>query len=416
MLSPDDRSLVSRDPTIPGLATVLDEVALGGRLRDLLPDGHVDECKVEYVRWKPGTSCVVGLRVVVDGREHRGHAKAHRRGDLDKAAKVLQRADRAASGAAAGVFDDLVTAALLPLDAALPVLAELADPAHRTRVLRRVLSRRRAGVVEAIVPLSYKPERRLVARLDGPDGPVGVLRCLDASGYATARAGATAPWAGPVPRVLGHSDGRRLVAVAWRTADGTLADQWPVAPDLLHALGVALADLHASEPGDLAPRKPAEEAATVAGAGQAVAELLPHLARPATAVARRTARRLAAMPARMAPLHGDLSPDQVLHRRGEITLVDLDAARLGDPAADLGSLGASMGVAAVRHGRSLDEVRGTLATVLHAHGDPDVVARVAPFVVAGLLGRAVEPFRHRWPDWAGATECLVGLAQHWECE
>ncbi|HET6547537.1 MAG TPA: hypothetical protein VFG79_03700, partial [Solirubrobacter sp.] len=58
-----DAALARRDPALPGLAAVLDPDALLERLDALLPAGveRPRGGRVDYARYKPGTSIVVAL-------------------------------------------------------------------------------------------------------------------------------------------------------------------------------------------------------------------------------------------------------------------------------------------------------------------------------------------------------------------
>src|SRR5205814_358168 len=86
---------------------------------------------------------------------------------------------------------EAVTVALFPDDAKLGTLGHLFEADARTRLLRDLLPGRpdlRAGPVGT---LAYKPQRRYVGRLLGPDGPL-VLKVCAAKDYAATVATARA--------------------------------------------------------------------------------------------------------------------------------------------------------------------------------------------------------------------------------
>ncbi len=58
MLDWDDQDLVSRDPALPGLASVLDPERLAEELVTLGLD-DLGPIELDYVRYKPGISCLV---------------------------------------------------------------------------------------------------------------------------------------------------------------------------------------------------------------------------------------------------------------------------------------------------------------------------------------------------------------------
>src|SRR5438093_582994 len=69
MLCPADTDLVRRDPALPGLALLLDPDAFAADLRQAVPGIEVEGGRITYVRYKPGTSCLVGYRLAAAGYE-----------------------------------------------------------------------------------------------------------------------------------------------------------------------------------------------------------------------------------------------------------------------------------------------------------------------------------------------------------
>jgi len=88
MLSPPDLDLVRRDAALPGLATVLEPAAMVAALRRHRPGRRYCDAEITYVRYKPGTSCLVGYRVKVDGEEMLFGAQARRPDTRDKLVKA----------------------------------------------------------------------------------------------------------------------------------------------------------------------------------------------------------------------------------------------------------------------------------------------------------------------------------------
>src|SRR2546425_960153 len=65
MLSPADATLVRRDVAVPGLARLLDPDALRQTVQSVA--SHLDIANLNYVRYKPGTSCLIGFDLVHKG-------------------------------------------------------------------------------------------------------------------------------------------------------------------------------------------------------------------------------------------------------------------------------------------------------------------------------------------------------------
>lgn len=80
-----DADLVRRDELLPGLATLLDPAAFLEALSRDLPDANPVAAEPLYLRYKPGTNCLVEYRVrAAGGREALLYAKTY---GLDAASK-----------------------------------------------------------------------------------------------------------------------------------------------------------------------------------------------------------------------------------------------------------------------------------------------------------------------------------------
>ena len=77
MLSHPDRVLVERDAALPGLATVLDPEALVIAVQRAFPQIQIDAAYSTYVRYKPGTNCLVAYELTIAGRRLGAYATAH---------------------------------------------------------------------------------------------------------------------------------------------------------------------------------------------------------------------------------------------------------------------------------------------------------------------------------------------------
>lgn len=391
-----DAALLARDPGLPGLALLLDDDALAARLGAPV--------RRRYLRYKPGTSCVLGLDV--DGRRCFAVAYAEQ-----AAAKLAKSATSAPRGSVLVVDEGLrVLVARPSADRDLPALARLArDP---RQALARALQGHDLMAVQVRV-LAHKPQRRWVGRLDLPTGApvvlrahrpedaqvtVGALRVLDGARART-------------PRLLGSDPRLGLVAVSWLPGTGLhelLADGAATQAQL-RATGAALAELHGGALDGLALRTPASDAEAVRRAAGAVADLLPALADQAAALAARLERLLPAVTLRPVAAHGDLSADQVVvGLDGRTGLIDLDAACAAEAELDLGSAAASLQVAVV--GGAPVRPAAALTEMIDGYGGPVDDHRLQVHTAAALLRRVVEPFRTCRADWDDAAAQLLALA------
>jgi aminoglycoside phosphotransferase (APT) family kinase protein len=415
MLLPADAALAARDQALPGLATVLDSEAVAQAVDRHLPELEVRKVTPHYVRYKPATSCMVAYRLAgVDG-ERMAYVKAWRGDASEKPQKLLHLPRRFAADALEPVaLGGAVVLALFPWDRRLRAARRLGTAAGRADLLGAVLPRDLAEGA-SLVPLRYKPERRFVARVDGPEGPRAVLKCYTDSDYRPAFRAARAVRDADglhTAQPLGDSERHRVLTGRWvpgACLEDLMADG-SVDAAMLASVGAALAGLHAQGGEGLRrPRRDAQRAALRA-AVDAVSTALPETAELARDVADRAALRLAGPGHSATPIHGDFSADQVLVAGGQLVIIDFDQAELGDPAADLGLFAANLEADVI--GERLVPARAhalsqALMTGYTAAGGRDVRDGLAAATAGWLLRLAPEPFRHRRPDWPERTRGLL---------
>jgi hypothetical protein len=367
--------------------------------------------RVHYLRYKYATSCVLAGDVDLPDSARACLVSAYANPDKAKMTKTLERAP---AGSVLGVDPARGLVATTPAaDRDLPALALLDDDLRRRRLLRRVLGDRPGLRHVTVQPLRHKPHRRWVGIVQPRQGPRAVLRCYR-PGRARAATEAIAAWAGGeprTPRLLGVYPRRGVAAVDF--LPGRLLSQGTT-PDFL-AAGRALARLHCRPDVVLRTSGPVAEARAVRASAGLLSVLLPDMAEDLSDLAGVLGHRLVAMEHVRRPLHGDFSADQVVIGDRGVAMLDLDAARLADPAVDLACASASTTLDVV-----LGRLTGTTAeqqmAALHEGyalvADVPGEARLATHEAAHLLRRAVEPFRLRTtPEWPNASRDLVERAR-----
>jgi hypothetical protein len=431
MLSRADAALVDREPALPGLALVLDADAFAEMLRQRLPRADICDATATYVRYKPGTSCLVAYRVRTGSGEIDIYAKAFRDGNSDK----LQAAERLTAmhgplhvpGFA--LHDRFVAVYRFPYDRSLRALHHLADDHARAALLQRLIPTQSVFQTAAIERLRYKPERRFVAKLTASDGSEALLKIYTAADYRVARTGATAYesrntlW---LPSCIGADDRHHAMMFAWVSGQPLLAaiGDGETRKHAFHTVGAALADLHSQTPQGLTAYDREAELAALHATAESVGSLSPRLASHARFLARHLSDEIRHLPVAHCPTHGDFKADQVLLSPWSVTLLDLDQARIGDPASDLGSFAAHLfrqSVAGLLPATELDDL--TLALLQGYLSGPGSDAgngssarpclytprpiRLGLYTAAGLLRLAAEPFRFREPDWDRRMSAII---------
>lgn len=331
--------------------------------------------RIQRLRLKPGTSLVCGWRRE-DGRFGWSASWA----EPAKAANAVRRAARVGAGVHRGpggmLWGELVS-----------------DPA-----LSRRLARAQALAHGALAPsevLRHNPLRRAVLH-DAAGGRVWRVSASEAGPLAATAAG----WGGagiPVLPVTQLSPG-----ISWSPwwGDGDL--QRHPSPGAAAAAGAAIALVHAL---------PATGGSQDAGLDRLIASIermVPWQRGRLGALTASLAAALAAAGARdgrVVPVHGDLSPDQVLLDGDRIRLIDLDRAGLSAPMRDLGSW-----VAACRASARPELIDPFLDG--YRERAPIDAAALAAWEARAHLAGALEPLRRWQPDWvAGVCRSLAAAEE-----
>ncbi len=383
MLTPPNEALAARDPALPGLGLLLDADALASAL-------GVARVDLQHLRYKPGTSC--SAVVVTDEGPWlrlRGLTSA-------------RYAEKSASGPAQlnAVCIEIGSPAN---DRLVPGLRRLWPEERRGKALTRLFGEGRLSTAR-LVPLSYRLGRRLVARLEHPDGDA-LLKVHNPGRFAQALAGALAA------EVSGH--GKLERACGERSA---VATRWMPGATLSAArdtsgfsdAGAALACLHDSRLLLPFPRSRTDEITALQRVLDDARMLLPELAERLDTLSRRLAAALAGAPADPGPIHGDFSADQVVMGAAGVRLIDWDRAGTGDRAGDLGSALARLDAERVLDGLAPEASQAAAAALIEgyaAYRAPPAAVEVQR--LAHLARLATEPFRRQLANWPDAILALL---------
>jgi hypothetical protein len=410
-----DAELAHRDDALPGLRLLLDEDAFTEALRAARPDAGVSSARATYVRYKPGTSCLLGYVISrEEGGDVLAYARAERPGELDRRVGNLRRADAEGPlGRGVALAGHDVAVYPFPNDRRIRALRDVADPDRRRRLLERKAPDRPDLASATLQPLRFKPERRFVGRLDGGRGRA--LIKLYGTGFEDSLAATEALSGGPVrvPQSLARSRRQRLLVLEWLEGETIAVALRAGDPAAAAEAGTALAALHGSSVPGLTTRSRESGVAAVGPAADAVAWLAPDAADAARGALDRIRPELAAETATV-PIHGDFSAGQVLLGPAGPALLDLDEARIGRPEEDLGSFLAALQLDVLRGDLPWDDAARAAQALLEGYsrgGRLPGDGALRRFTAAALLRLAPEPFRHRQPDWPDAVRSLVACAE-----
>lgn len=417
MFTAIDGDLARRDFALPGLATLLDPIAIacavGGQI-----GAAVDELELAYLRYKPGTNCIAGYRSQSSQGPVHLYAKAY---GADAALKLAKaRLDCPGTG------DQSPTRAILPEigvvvfrfpdDAKLSVLSRLSDPAARARLLERVFDHDAVDGNAGFETLAYKPERRYVARF-APESSDGgfVVKFYGRDRRRAARKALAALESRGRLRLPKRRGGSRL--------HSALALEWMSGPTLRESIdtknhtdmsevGAAIAELHAQRNVKLAVRAQSDRLADLPKLADTLGLICPSLSDDAERVAEQVMLKLDSKATAATAIHGDLYDKQIVLNGDQIGLVDLDDATRGDIREDLGLFIAHWERDRLM-GRSLEKLNDMCGSLLEGYqvASGNSVTGLAPFVAEGLFRLAHHPFRLHGPMWPEQTKAILERAR-----
>lgn len=410
--------LVRRDSAISGLALLLEPARLLAGLQSSLDVGQVENIELNYLRYKPGMNCLARYDLAVDGQRVTAYAKAH---GSDARIKIGKSMERPVSDGVLGpgrvvLRDHQVIFSTFPNDAKLVSLQSLSEPRFYRRLLERIFGSNHQWLDSTPgTALNYKPERRYVTRLMRPDGVSSLVKFYSSGGYARARTISrklTRNRDSFYPETFGRSKKYRVVAYRWQPGktlrqlhnDGALSTS-----DLMATAG-SLAEFHNSGSSGLSRPGREEVSRRLDAVADQLAILLPPLERPAKTMANRLAEWVQTDTQAVTPVHGDFYDKQVVVNDGEVRLIDLDSACLGDPLMDLGSYVAHLERLAINHGISAEEAEIQREILVGAY------ERLVGSISRSQLDRHIamslftlihHPFRDWARDWPVQTRRLL---------
>lgn len=407
MLSSPDGRLAARQPNLPGLALVLDPAALAAAARSkglLLPEG----CTPSYVRFKPGTRCLVGHTPAGVHGPPLFYASALERNSAKLVKAMKRRVVHSEKGPGRVVLEDAVEVCVFPNDDHLSVLICLADPDRRGKLLRRLLPDGPwAGDTKAQT-LAYKPERRCVIKCTAPDGSAAVLKAYEKNGFdaalARARHFCSVPSEQGMQQLLGMDERHRLIAMTWLPGRslGDELRQPSLASSHVMGAGALLADLHESALIGLPAWSVAAADCRLREIVSVLGAICPEMSERADGLARRVSAALSVEAASTVVLHGDFDARQVLIEGESVALIDFDEATVGPAPVDIGNFISHLHMNALR--REISDTMATAAAEMllagYAEKRPAPSPRsVRTFTALALINVVHEPFRRHRPEW-----------------
>ncbi len=420
------------DPNLPGLATIFVESAMIPILAAALDTGDglvMAGCRPRYIRYKPGTSCLVQVELAFNDGHGAHHSigahlklfvddRARRRAESSRMRRLQERAQAGCPdlpGNRVAFIPELNgLLQVYPVDYDLRYLARVADPGWISDKVGLALADRSIAVSGQPGLIRYKPERKALFRYDLSHGPheriYGKLyeddRGIRLAAHTTAliASGVVTPpvvMSLPDRQFVAHAEAVGLPLAAVRSTEGYAGWMAPVSACLHRLQGVEL-------PG-LVTHRLSDEIAAIMETSRLLGAILPHLAPRLRQVTERIAVRLGNLDDLLETAHGDFYDDQAIVSGTGLTLIDLDEMRLAHPAIDAGNM---LGHLSSGHARGDDVAAARDAFREHIlRLRPELANDLDVFEAAALLKLAPGPFRRLEADWPEGIETILNLAE-----
>jgi len=419
MLSRYDAELALRDPLIPSLPLLFDAKAFKRKLKSTMPQLNLTELSVNYVRYKPGTSCMVAGEAKIDDEPTSYYAKGLSLESAHKIDKAHRRINGSSQGVPGLVLNDAPVAVyFFPEDRHLRILSRLVKAQSRKGLLQRNLKSRQDLWDVDLSTLRYKPERRYVAKMITPNGSAALLKVYAGKDYQSSQRGSKIVTSREHLRIadrIGRSNRHKMVILEW--LDGELLSEALKDPRFnlanLEHVAAALVELHEQRPPRLREANPTADVKALSSVAAYVAFLCPSLSDKIIPLTEGAISALSETKKHYYSVHNDFSVDQILVENGHIGFIDLDLASRGDRFMDLSSFVANIEYSVLvgdPYAFSAGEISDTFLHAYQEYSGKRLRSNLNRKIAASLIRLAPQPFRYRLSNWPSLTERIIERA------
>lgn len=437
-----DNAEIPADRELPGLEIMLDSSRVASILRRRIGSGESvrGRCEITYIRYKPGTNCIIAYRYSFPGAD--GEA------DLLLYAKVYSAAEYSAAVEKSAnhrwieipgtdpviiLPEHSTIIYLYPNDCIMDGLRIMADPRKIQRILYEFydkFSKEEWRVSDRKIRLKvmrYKPERRVVLRCDtravnrktgervklaaylriyGDDPGPGIYS-VQQELYDKTRDSREVG----VPRPLGYMAERRALLMEEAPGVQLLASRDGGNDARVVSLTAkALAALHRTDVSGLREKSAGYFYEETAATRDMLKNIIPPQAARADEVFELLGRRVPP-PGHAGTVHGDFYYGQVLNDKGRIIILDFDRAHRGDTEYDAGNFIAHLRLLRIRGELPGSGELESIFLKTYRESRMAGLQNLEFWIALGLFRLSVAPFRALEHSWVDKTiEILV------ECE
>ncbi|MGI8924117.1 MAG: phosphotransferase [Fimbriimonadales bacterium] len=409
MLSAVERRLVDRDPEIAALVMLLDAEAFGTWLGNAIQRNEIS-AELSYIRYKPGSNCLVAYKVRAGDEESVFYAKAGTAEDWEKLRKAkLKRWTRGKFGSTYLLGRDAPFCVWeFPNDGNIKSLARFSRDPNAINFAPHDFSQLEFRA------LSYKPERRYVCAAFDHGVPKTVIKLYADDQFEDAKNNAKAlSQYGRirVPQILARSNRRRAVAFEW--LDGDLlknlisTGDWEAS---CRRAGRTIANMHSRKAPPLRLLTREEECLSLTAVAEFIAAVHPDMGDRTISLAKNLSARISERPQLTRPIHGDFSAKQIVDDGQRSGILDFDRSRRGDPASDLGLFLADFKRDALLFDDNAGD--GVEDAMLSGYREEAALPEgIELYTAVGMLRIMPDSFKSFRPGWETEVEQLLRLAE-----
>ena len=411
MLTQADKKIIAADPSLPGLAALLDTELLSEKLRAVPALCTTEKVEIRYLRYKPGNSCACTLRIrLADGSYRYYYAKALTEERFEESWNRPSRQKLVRMNhpqAPLAVFDCYIMLLHPAHDREIGHLKWLIDQKERKRLFKACSLPLLDDEGLKIDILRYKPERRLVAKVSKDRQPIAVIRCANPDEFTKMLMGNAFGVAQGGVHLLGADGTSCTLATNWQKGQSLCPEEGtPPTDDLVERLARQLTRIHHASYKHAIKYTVQDEAASLKGVVNTFKHILPEQTAWFAGLVGRVEAGLAAVPERSALIHGDFSLDQVIRRENKLGetklhILDWDRSADGHPLIDLATFQARLELQVIEGILPRRQADGILEIFLDTYRKKSKTELdgLYWFTASAMLRLGTEPFRKRNPQW-----------------
>ena len=415
MLIDEDQSLIKREHLIPGLQFLLNSARLSSLIETRCGISALEDLRLDYLRYKPGTNCIARFQYKADGEWSVGYAKAF---GPDAAVKLQKSLEQPNCPGKIGngrytLEKEQILVCFFPNDSKLGSLSRLAEPSLRAELLSRIFKSQDGWEEATFAALNYKPERRFVARFTNAADQSAALKFYSATEFNKVRKFRKRlrdPEGVSIPTWIGGSKAHQVLAYDWMpgsTLRALFDDRDFAAAD---AAGATIARFHNNAQPGLKPVDHEQLASSLGALSRELAILMPEIADPAERLAQEFGQWWVEQSESRVPIHGDFYDKQLIVGDRGVSLIDCDNAHLGNPLSDVGCFAAHLERSAINKKLQFADVATVSDAFLSGYRDinPGLdTSELNRHIALSLFQLIHNPFRDRVEDWPMQTAALL---------